>query len=53
MATRARKALAHRLPQFIPPMLAKPGVAFDSDEHLFEVKWDLRQDKPGKGGMHM
>ena len=28
------------LPRFIQPMLAKPGSAFDSDEHLFEVKWD-------------
>jgi bifunctional non-homologous end joining protein LigD len=28
------------LPEFIRPMLAKPGEAFDSDEHLFEVKWD-------------
>ncbi len=39
MAIRTRKALA-QLPQFIPPMLAEPGTAFDSDEHLFEVKWD-------------
>jgi bifunctional non-homologous end joining protein LigD len=28
------------LPRFIPPMLASPGEAFDSDEHLFEIKWD-------------
>jgi bifunctional non-homologous end joining protein LigD len=28
------------LPDFIPPMLAKSGAPFDSDEHLFEVKWD-------------
>jgi len=28
------------LPDFLPPMLAKLGEAFDSDEHLFEVKWD-------------
>jgi bifunctional non-homologous end joining protein LigD len=28
------------LPAFIRPMLAKPGVPFDSAEHLFEVKWD-------------
>ena len=28
------------LPQFIEPMLARPGKAFDSDKHLFEVKWD-------------
>jgi DNA ligase D-like protein (predicted ligase) len=29
-----------RLPAFVPPMLAKPGAAFDSDQYLFEVKWD-------------
>ncbi len=28
------------LPDFIRPMLARSGDAFDSDEHLFEVKWD-------------
>ncbi len=28
------------LPRFVPPMLAKPGVPFDSPEHLFELKWD-------------
>lgn len=29
------------LPEFVPPMLAKLGrEPFDSDEHLFEVKWD-------------
>ncbi len=28
------------LPEFIPPMLATLGQPFDSDEHLFEVKWD-------------
>jgi ATP-dependent DNA ligase len=28
------------LPTFVTPMLAKPGMPFDSDEHLFEVKWD-------------
>ena len=28
------------LPEFIKPMLAKPGEAFDSDGHLFEIKWD-------------
>jgi ATP-dependent DNA ligase len=40
MAPRKQKAPAQALPRFIPPMLAKPGTAFDSDEHLFEVKWD-------------
>ena len=28
------------LPKFIEPMLAKPGAAFDSDDYLFEIKWD-------------
>jgi len=28
------------LPAFVPPMLARSGRAFDSAEHLFEVKWD-------------
>jgi bifunctional non-homologous end joining protein LigD len=31
---------ADRLPLFIPPMLTTPGNAFDSAEHLFEIKWD-------------
>ena len=29
-----------QLPKFIPPMLAKAGAPFDSDSHLFEIKWD-------------
>src|SRR5438128_9462476 len=28
------------LPAFITPMLALPGKAFDSDDYLFEIKWD-------------
>jgi len=28
------------LPEFVEPMLATSGPPFDSDEHLFEVKWD-------------
>lgn len=28
------------LPPFIEPMLAKPGEPFDSDEYLYEIKWD-------------
>ena len=28
------------LPPFVPPMLARPGAPFDSDTHLFEIKWD-------------
>jgi bifunctional non-homologous end joining protein LigD len=29
-----------RLPEFIPPMLCKLGEAFDSDAHVYEIKWD-------------
>ncbi len=36
----AQSILIPKLPRFVPPMLAKPGVPFDSQEHLFEVKWD-------------
>src|SRR5260370_13860550 len=36
----ARSILIPELPRFVPPMLAKPGVPFDSSEHLFEIKWD-------------
>jgi ATP-dependent DNA ligase len=36
----ARSILIPELPRFVPPMLAKPGVPFDSPEHLFEIKWD-------------
>ena len=28
------------LPAFVRPMLAQPGSPFDSDQHLFEIKWD-------------
>ncbi len=28
------------LPTFLRPMLAQSGRPFDSDQHLFEVKWD-------------
>src|SRR6185437_4141136 len=28
------------LPATIPPMLAQSGRAFDSEQHLFEIKWD-------------
>ena len=28
------------LPDFVPPMLARIGTPFDSDDHLFEIKWD-------------
>ena len=33
-------AAAPRLPRSFAPMLAKPGAPFDSDRHLYEVKWD-------------
>ena len=36
----AQSILIPKLPRFVPPMLAKPGVPFDSPEHLFELKWD-------------
>src|SRR5438128_2808185 len=36
----ARSILIPDLPRFVPPMLAKPGVPFDSPDHLFEIKWD-------------
>src|SRR5205823_13849355 len=36
----ARSILISELPRFVPPMLAKRGVPFDSPEHLFEIKWD-------------
>ena len=28
------------LPAFVSPMLAQKGQPFDSEEHLFEIKWD-------------
>src|SRR5713101_2419711 len=34
------RSILTELPRFISPMLAKPGVPFDSQEHLFELKWD-------------
>jgi ATP-dependent DNA ligase len=36
----ASTARTRHLPDFIAPMLAKAGGPFDSDEHLFEIKWD-------------
>ena len=33
-------AAAARLPASFSPMLAKPGEPFDSERHLYEVKWD-------------
>src|SRR6266849_4933821 len=36
----ARSILIPELPRFVPPMLAKRGVPFDSSDHLFEVKWE-------------
>jgi bifunctional non-homologous end joining protein LigD len=40
MAARLLRSGPQELPAFIPPMLAKPGMPFDSAEHLFEIKWD-------------
>jgi bifunctional non-homologous end joining protein LigD len=36
----ARSILITELPRFVRPMLAKRGAPFDSQEHLFELKWD-------------
>jgi ATP-dependent DNA ligase len=36
----AQSIFIPELPRFVPPMLAQPGVPFDSPEHLFEIKWD-------------
>jgi DNA ligase D-like protein (predicted ligase) len=33
-------AISAWLPAFIAPMLASPREPFDSDEYLFEIKWD-------------
>lgn len=38
-----RRAAVHgmrELPAFVEPMLARAGPPFDSDRHLFEIKWD-------------
>jgi bifunctional non-homologous end joining protein LigD len=35
-----RRAPSNALPDFIPPMLAVLVPPFESDRHLFEVKWD-------------
>src|SRR5260370_7252152 len=35
-----RSILIPELPRFVPPMLVKAGVRLDSQEHLFERKWD-------------
>src|SRR6187200_1175466 len=40
MMVRARRHRMRELPAFVEPMLAKPGKPFDSDQHLFEIKWD-------------
>lgn len=29
-----------RLPEFVAPMLARSAPPFDSEQHLFEIKWD-------------
>ena len=29
-----------QLPGLVRPMLAQAGRPFDSDDHLFEIKWD-------------
>lgn len=32
--------MREELPKFVAPMLATPGIPFDADDHLFEIKWD-------------
>jgi bifunctional non-homologous end joining protein LigD len=32
--------MSTKLPEFIAPMLATPAEPFDSDDYLFEIKWD-------------
>jgi ATP-dependent DNA ligase len=45
--------VAGPLPEFVAPMLARIGAPFDSDEHLFEVKWDgIRSLAFCEGGAH-
>ncbi len=34
------RAARRRLPDLVRPMLAQAGQPFDSDDHLFEIKWD-------------
>ncbi len=44
---------SRELPDFVPPMLASSGEPFDSDEFLFEVKWDgTRALAYGEGGRY-
>ena len=38
--SRRKAPPAERLPEYIKPMLAKPGRPFDDPAFLFEVKWD-------------
>ena len=49
---RLRRARPAELPRVIAPMLALPGQPFDSDDYLFEIKWDGTRamafiDRPG------
>ena len=42
---------AARLPRSFAPMLATPGAPFDSERHLYEVKWDgIRAVTLAEGG---
>src|ERR1043165_5963211 len=40
MAKQIARTASQPLPTRISPMLARSAEPFDSDEHLFEVKWD-------------
>jgi len=33
-------AARRKLPRWVAPMLTQPAMPFDSDDFLFEVKWD-------------
>jgi len=45
--------VAGSLPAFVQPMLARLGAPFDSDQHLFEIKWDgIRSLAFCEGGSH-
>ncbi len=39
-ADHATPAVPDPLPSFVPPMLCASAAPFDSDEHVFEIKWD-------------
>src|SRR4051812_44351163 len=40
MSVASSRHRMRELPAFVEPMLARAGGPFDSDRHLFEIKWD-------------